>query len=83
MKDLVLRITKYNNPTDIVQLQNYCTEVKLANSFTQIAAELSFTMPHTTLSSSLVAVNVELGDTVTLHYKDKQLFYGKVIDTEK
>ncbi|WP_252254468.1 NlpC/P60 family protein [Clostridium sp. ZBS12] len=83
MKDLVLRITKYNNPTDIVQLQNYCTEVKLANSFTQIAAELNFTMPHTTLSSSLVAVNVELGDTVTLHYKDKQLFYGKVIDTEK
>ncbi|NFI57537.1 hypothetical protein FDA48_14455 [Clostridium botulinum] len=83
MKDLVLRITKYNNPTDIVQLQDYCTEVKLANSFTQIAAELNFTMPHTTLSSSLVAVNVELGDTVTLHYKDKQLFYGKVIDTEK
>ncbi|NFG39396.1 XkdQ/YqbQ family protein [Clostridium botulinum] len=83
MKDLVLRITKYNNPTDIVQLQDYCTEVKLANSFTQIAAELNFTMPHTTLSSSLVAVNVEPGDTVTLHYKDKQLFYGKVIDTEK
>ncbi len=83
MKDLVLRITKYDNPTSVVQLQNYCTEVKLANSFTQIAAELNFTMPHTTLSSSLVAVNVELGDTVTLHYKDKQLFYGKVIDTEK
>ncbi len=81
MKDLVLRITKYNNPTDIVQLQDYCTEVKLANSFTQIAAELSFTMPHTTLSSSLVAINVEMGNTVTLHYKDKQLFYGKVIDT--
>ncbi|NFN05151.1 hypothetical protein FDB50_10370 [Clostridium botulinum] len=83
MKDLVLRITKYDNPTNVVQLQDYCTEVKLSNSFTQIAAELSFTMPHTTLSSSLVAVNVELGDTVTLHYKDKQLFYGKVIDTEK
>ncbi|NFH70078.1 hypothetical protein FDC35_13415 [Clostridium botulinum] len=80
MKDLILRITKYDNPTDIIALQDYCTEVKLANSFTQIAAELSFTMPHTTLSSSLVAINVEMGDTVTLHYKDKQLFYGKVID---
>ncbi|WP_252214401.1 NlpC/P60 family protein [Clostridium sp. VAP41] len=83
MKDLVLRITKYDNPTNVVQLQDYCTEVKLSNSFTQIAAELNFTMPHTTLSSSLVAINVELGDTVTLHYKDKQLFYGKVITTDK
>ena len=82
MKDLKLKIIKWNNGINIYYLEDYCTTIKLSNSFTQIAAELNFTIPYATLSSSLLAINVENGDMVSLIYKDTQIFGGKVIDTD-
>lgn len=83
MKDLIIEITKWDDPTQIINVQDYCTEVRLTNSFNQIAAELNFTMPFATISSSLIAADIEAGDKVRLYYKDNQLFYGKVITTDK
>ena len=82
MNNLILRLTKYNDPNDILELQNYCTSIKLSNSFSQIAAELSFEIPYATTSSSILTINIELADKITLWYKDKQIFSGKVIDLD-
>ena len=81
MKDLKLRIYKWNDGAKSYYLEDYCISIKLSNSFSQIAAELNFTIPYATLSSSLLAINVEMGDMISLTYKDSQIFGGKVIDT--
>lgn len=82
MKNLILRLTKYDHPSDILELQNYCTSIKLSNSFSQIAAELNFEIPYATTSSSLLAINIEIADKIILLYKGKQIFSGKVIDLD-
>src|SRR5471030_309181 len=81
MQDLKLRIYKWNDNLKTYFLEDYCTSIKLSNSFTQIAAELNFTIPYATLSSSLLAINVEMGDIISLTYKDNKIFEGKVIQT--
>jgi GH24 family phage-related lysozyme (muramidase)/cell wall-associated NlpC family hydrolase len=81
MKDLKLKIIKWDNSLNRYYLEDYCTSIKLSNSFSQIAAQLNFTIPYATLSSSLLAINVEMGDMIILTYKDNQIFAGAVIDT--
>lgn len=81
MKDLKLEIVKWDNGLNRYYLEDYCTSIKLSNSFSQISAELNFTIPYATLSSSLLAINVEMGDMISLTYKDNQIFDGKVIDS--
>jgi len=80
MKDLQLRIFKWNDSTKSCYIEDYCTSIKLSNSFNQIAAELSFELPYATLSSALLALNIEMGDYVSLVYGIEQIFSGKVID---
>ena len=80
MKDIQLRISKWNG-IESYYIENYCTSIKLSNSFNQIAAELSFELPYATFSSSLIAINIEIGDYVSLVYGMNQIFAGKVIDT--
>ncbi|NSB15826.1 XkdQ/YqbQ family protein [Clostridium beijerinckii] len=81
MNDLKLQVRKWNDTANYHYIQDYCTSIKLSNSFSQIAAELSFEVPYATLSASLLALNIEMGDLVTLFYKETQIFNGKVIDT--
>lgn len=79
MENIRLEIIKYQVPT-IYHLEDYCTSIKLSNSFSQIASELNFEIPCATLSSSLLAFNLEIGDKVWLYYNDNQIFGGKVTD---
>ena len=79
MDNVKLDIIKYHVPT-IYHIQDYCTSIKLSNSFSQIASELTFEIPYATLSSALLAFNIEIGDQVTLYYKETQIFGGKVTD---
>lgn len=81
MLDLKLKIFKWNDNTKSYYLEDYCTTIKLSNSFSQISSELSFSIPYATLSSSILAINVEMGDKISLMYRDDQIFSGKVIDT--
>ncbi|MGE5627834.1 MAG: glycoside hydrolase family protein [Solirubrobacterales bacterium] len=82
MNDVFLKLTKYNNCDKFYWLQDYCATIKLSNTITQIAAELTFEIPFGTFSSSLLAINVEVGDVVTLWYTSKKVFNGKVIDID-
>lgn len=83
MKDLQLRISKWNDTSKSYYLEDYCSTIKLSNSFSQIAAELYFELPYSILSSSLLALNIEMGDRISLVHNQTQtqLFAGKVIDT--
>ena len=81
MKDLHLKLSKWNDTSKSYYLEDYCIVIKLSNSFSQIAAELSFELPYSVLSTSLLALNIEMGDRISLHYNTIQVFAGKVIDT--
>lgn len=83
MKDLELEILKWSDTLNRYFIQDYCTSIKLSNSFNQIAAELSFDIPYATFSSSLVAMNIELGDIVFFYYNTILIFAGKVIDVNQ
>lgn len=81
MKNLQLRVSKWNDGSKYYYLEDYCTTIKLSNSFSQIAAELNFELPYSILSTALLALNIEIGDRISLIYSTIQIFAGRVIDT--
>ena len=81
MNNIKLKIVKYNSVTNYY-VEDYCTSIKLSNSLSQISSELVFSLPYATMSNNLLPVNIEMGDNITLFYKDNQIFNGKVTDTD-
>ena len=81
MQDVELYLTKYDNSKKAVTLQDACTVIKLSNSFTQISAELTFTLGYNKVSD--LGVEIEEGDIVSLFYRRGQVFNGKVVEVDK
>ncbi len=83
---LELQLHKYGDTKNTYYLQNYCSEVKLSNSMTQLAAELNFKISYATMSSNLLPIVIEEGDVILLTYTSigivNTLFNGVVTDAD-
>lgn len=80
IKDIILSIRKWNYVAekDIKHIQDVCTSIKISNSFTQISAELTFEISYADYES--LGIDIELGDLISLQYRNAYIFDGKVID---
>lgn len=64
------------------ELVNYCSDIKLSQSFSKISTELEFKIPYSIYSPEILPIDIQESDRVYLFYGKDQIFAGKVIYKE-